>query len=81
MALEVGVTDKPPKAVHRNSWGRLLPTWSIASITSSSGMTGSKSASAILAQASALLAAKTFLPRHGTSTLLATGSQTIPRMF
>ena len=81
IALEVGVTDNPPRAVHRSSWGMLLPTLSIVSITSSNGMTGSKPASAMLAQAKALLAAITFLPRHGTSTLFATGSQIIPRVF
>ncbi len=35
----------------------------------------------MLAQASALLAASTFLPRQGTSTRFATGSQIMPRMF
>ena len=35
----------------------------------------------MFAQLRALLAAITFLPRQGTSTLLATGSQIIPRIF
>jgi len=41
ISLDVLVTDSPPSAVHRSSRGRLRPTRSIVSITSSSGTTGS----------------------------------------
>src|SRR5512141_651605 len=81
IALEVGVLESPPSAVQRNSRGICPPTRWAVSITSSSGMTGSTSANAMFAQASALLAAITFLPRHGTSTRAATGSQTKPIML
>ena len=75
------MADKPPSPVHLNSQGILLPTFRSVSMTSSKGMTGSKRASAMFAQASALVAAITFLPRQGTSTLFATGSQIIPSVF
>jgi len=41
ISRDVLVTDSPPRAVQRSSRGRALPTRSIVSITSSSGMTGS----------------------------------------
>ena len=50
-------------------------------MVSSSGMTLSKPASAMLAQATALKPHMMFLPRQGTSTRFATGSQARPVMF
>mmetsp|Transcript_23424 Transcript_23424/g.68426 ORF Transcript_23424/g.68426 Transcript_23424/m.68426 type:complete len:243 (-) Transcript_23424:1071-1799(-) len=77
----VGVVAKPPRPVHRSSRGICLPTLSIARITSSSGTTAVKSDNAMLAQERALLAASTFLPRHGASTRLPMGSQVMPKAF
>ena len=81
MASEVGVIARPPSDVHRCSRGIMAATPRAASITSSSGMSGSKPASAMLAQHSAFAAAITFLPRHGASTRLAIGSQIRPSML
>jgi len=50
-------------------------------ITLSSGMTGSKSASDMFAQAKASLATTTFLPRHGASTRLAIGPARLLEKF
>lgn len=78
---DVGVTASPPSEVQRCSRGMRSATALAASTTSSNGMSGSKPASAMLAQARALLAAMTFLPRHGASTRLAMGSQMRPSML
>ncbi len=73
--------DSPPSAVQHNSDGRLSPTLFIVSITSSKGITALKPERDMFAQERALLAAITFLPRQGTSTLFATGSQIKPSIF
>lgn len=41
ISFEALVTESPPSAVQRNSWGMLLPTRSMVSITSSNGTTAS----------------------------------------
>ena len=81
MALLVGVIARPPRAVQRSSRGICSETVRAEATTSSNGITSAKPAKAMLAQARALVAAITFLPRHGTSTRLATGSQIRPSML
>ena len=81
ISSEVGVIAKPPSEVQRCSRGMVVATFLAASITSSSGMSGSKLARAMFVKESALLAAMTFLPRHGASTRFAMGSQMRPSML
>ena len=62
---DVGVTASPPREVQRCSRGMRSATALAASTTSSNGMSGSKPASAMLAQARALLAAMNVLAEAG----------------
>src|SRR5262249_55378815 len=81
MRHPVGVIASPPSAVSLSDRGIASPIFTIASTTSSIGMTLSTPARAVCAPVRASIAVNPLRTTQGTSTSPATGSQARPSVF